>query len=181
MYVSPSESVINWLQANQSKNSFASNVFRTLKQYGTISDKQNAAIERSLTPATVTNVAGEGFNLLVRSFNHARAANLKKPRLHVGEFKFSLAPENSRNPGYIYAHATGEYAGKISPNGTYTPWNASPAVVDKLAEIARDPFAHAVAHGHATGRCAICGRHLSDSESVTRGIGPVCAKKFGWL
>lgn len=32
--------------------------------------------------------------------------------------------------------------------------------------------------GHASGRCAICGRHLSDPESVRHGIGPVCLARL---
>ena len=36
----------------------------------------------------------------------------------------------------------------------------------------------AAAHGHRTGNCMICGRELSNEESVERGIGPICASKF---
>ena len=36
----------------------------------------------------------------------------------------------------------------------------------------------AIAYGHATGNCVVCGAPLSDPKSVERGIGPVCAKKF---
>jgi len=32
--------------------------------------------------------------------------------------------------------------------------------------------------GLSTGVCAICGRLLSTAESVARGIGPVCAKRY---
>lgn len=172
--------VINWIRDNASRNSFAASLERYYTRNGFLSPGQVAAVQKSLTPVQTANVSGEGFNLLVRSFNHARSVGLKRPKLHVGPFKFWLAAEDSKNPGYIYVKANGEYSGKFSPDGTFTPWNASPDTVANLTDVARDPLAKAVAHGHATGNCAVCGRPLSDSESVTRGIGPVCAKRFGW-
>lgn len=36
-----------------------------------------------------------------------------------------------------------------------------------------------VGYGRATGACGICGRLLTDPESVARGIGPICAEKIG--
>lgn len=39
----------------------------------------------------------------------------------------------------------------------------------------RMTLADAMALGVATGVCCVCGRELSDSDSVARGIGPVCA------
>lgn len=50
----------------------------------------------------------------------------------------------------------------------------------QLTVIAADPRAAAVAYGRLVGCCALCGRRLEDSESVARGIGPICAAKYGW-
>jgi hypothetical protein len=36
----------------------------------------------------------------------------------------------------------------------------------------------AAAYGHKTGRCMICGRELSNEESLKIGIGPICLKGF---
>ena len=36
------------------------------------------------------------------------------------------------------------------------------------------------AYGHLTTRCGLCNRVLSDTESIARGIGPICAGKVGW-
>lgn len=172
------QTVINWVRENAARNSFARSLDIYYTRNGFLSTPQIQAVLKSLQPRT--NVAGEGFNLLARSFRHARDVGLKFPKLHVGPFRFSLAGDDSKNPGSIYIKANGEYAGKISPTGDFSPFNATADTVAKLTEIARDPLAHAVAHGHATGHCAICSRKLSDPESVTRGIGPVCAKRFGW-
>lgn len=32
-----------------------------------------------------------------------------------------------------------------------------------------------------TGRCSCCGRELTDPASIAAGIGPVCAKRFGFI
>lgn len=34
--------------------------------------------------------------------------------------------------------------------------------------------------GKIYGVCAICGRTLTDEQSIAQGIGPVCIKKMGW-
>jgi hypothetical protein len=36
-------------------------------------------------------------------------------------------------------------------------------------------------YGRKTGICCICGRFLTDEESVTKGIGPVCERKYATL
>jgi hypothetical protein len=37
-----------------------------------------------------------------------------------------------------------------------------------------------VAYGKRTGACSCCGRELTNGESIDRGIGPICAEKYGW-
>lgn len=46
-----------------------------------------------------------------------------------------------------------------------------------LAKIAENPMDALVAYGRLTGVCGVCGRKLTDPESVRAGIGPVCAEK----
>ena len=50
----------------------------------------------------------------------------------------------------------------------------------RIIAVAANPAEAAVAYGKMTGACAICGRHLENEESVARGIGPVCAGKYGF-
>lgn len=47
-----------------------------------------------------------------------------------------------------------------------------------LDAIAVDPKAAMARYGHEIGRCGICGRTLTDPESIENGIGPVCAERF---
>lgn len=38
----------------------------------------------------------------------------------------------------------------------------------------------AITYGREIGACSMCGRTLTDPESIAAGIGPVCAEKAGW-
>lgn len=172
----------DWLvNAHATGSTFATSLLRYLENNGTLTPGQLGAVEKNLTRGAPANVAGEGFTLLRRAFGHARQSGLKYPKVHVGSLRFRIAQEDSRNPGYIYVSVHGVYAGKISPAGEFSSEPDTTAQqIEHITTVSRDPLAAAIAHGHATGNCAICSRALSDPDSVTRGIGPVCAKKFGW-
>ena len=49
-----------------------------------------------------------------------------------------------------------------------------------LREILKDPMKAMSLFGHKIGRCGICGRTLTDAESIEMGIGPICAQKSGF-
>jgi Family of unknown function (DUF6011) len=49
-----------------------------------------------------------------------------------------------------------------------------------MAEIAKDPKEASMCYGRELGHCGICGRTLTDEDSRERGIGPICAVKYGW-
>jgi Family of unknown function (DUF6011) len=49
-----------------------------------------------------------------------------------------------------------------------------------LDAIATNPAEAAELFGHEFGKCGICGRGLTNDESRARGIGPVCADRYGW-
>lgn len=92
-------------------------------------------------------------------------------------------PDRGRWEGYIFV--------KRQPYGPDTDGvrfallnpAAATAKVDEgfrglLDALLADPKAAAVEYGHRTGSCCVCGRTLTDPESVAAGIGPVCASKF---
>jgi hypothetical protein len=76
--------------------------------------------------------------------------------------------------------------GKIE-NGTAHLWSARcnqagigvESIISRLKEFEADPLGAAMKYGKLAGRCCSCGRDLTDPESIERGIGPVCATKFG--
>jgi hypothetical protein len=55
---------------------------------------------------------------------------------------------------------------------------------DVLRAIAVDPKTASVMYGKQLGACGVCGRTLTDPDSIRNGIGPVCSGKMheshGW-
>lgn len=178
----------DWLEAQRAAgNAFAASLLQGLARYGSLTPNQLAAVRRNLEARVAptqpqVSVAGAGFSKLLQGFQAAQNAGLRRPRLRIGALKFSLAPENGRNAGYVYVkNVDGTYLGKLSPSGQWSrSYECASVQADEVAAIGRDPLGALVAHGHRTGNCGICNRRLSDPESVTRGIGPICAEKYGW-
>lgn len=164
-----------WLENNYLRNDFARSLFEQAQYRGTLSEKQIAAIQRNLAPAVIELAS------VSRAFDHARAAGLKAPRLRLPEFVFSLATTNSFNVGMIYVKAKdGTYLGKITKHGAFFPSRCcEESHKEALRNLDLDVVAAAKKYGQETGECSCCGRLLTDPESVERGIGPICAGKFG--
>lgn len=183
--------VVAWVQRRDGSHDFATSLAGKLAKDGALSDGQLGAVERILAQdaeralvrlADAPNVAGAGFTRLLECFAKASATGLKRPTLKCGDIVLSLAPATSKNPGHIYVKIGGNYHGKIAPDGRYfASRDSRPEVTIEVARIARDPMAAAVEHGRLTGACAICSRTLVDPISVERGIGPICAERFGWM
>ena len=57
----------------------------------------------------------------------------------------------------------------------------SNALQVSIGRAMAEPMKAAVAYGRETGNCSICGRYLNNKESLARGIGPICARKFGFI
>jgi hypothetical protein len=114
------------------------------------------------------------------AFEAAISNGLKWPKLRLDSFVFSPAPDSGKNAGSIYVKEDGEYLGKITNGKFYAVRTCDGERKDRVVKAAADPEASAVAYGKRTGECSCCGRTLTDPESVERGIGPICADKYGW-
>lgn len=128
------------------------------------------------------------FSAVKVALNAAYSRGIKRPALHVyrddnRDFKFKRAPDIGRNPSYIYVtrNSFGHpyYIGKISPDGMFSESrDCQSSDVAALTAIAADPLQAARDSGKLTGRCACCGKELSDPVSIQGGIGPICARKY---
>lgn len=98
-----------------------------------------------------------------------------------GDTRLKLRIDNVKQgkwAGWVFVKDGAEYGqgqryGSQRPGGLYQG-----KVSDALAAILNDPKAAVAAYGHLTGTCGVCGHHLEDADSIARGIGPVCNKKF---
>ncbi|WNL50825.1 hypothetical protein RPALISO_238 [Ruegeria phage RpAliso] len=147
---------------------------------------------------TAQNIKLQGFTPIVALMGKIKASGNEWPkvRLSIGDspLVLTVAGNSARFPGSINLTDGGRYPaarfyGRITPLGDFQP---SPearkmdqglkaelwAILSKMkAGKAEEVFAE---HGHATGNCCMCGRPLSNAESVELGIGPICrGRAFG--
>lgn len=59
-------------------------------------------------------------------------------------------------------------------------WVFTRGIMGRIDVDNRTTYAQAVEFGLRTGQCMICERHLTNPKSIKRGIGPICAAKYGW-
>ena len=71
------------------------------------------------------------------------------------------------------------FCGHIKEDKFLLAKNCPPILVAQIELFAKAPVAILEIFGRATGVCCICGRQLTNEESVARGIGPICASEYG--
>jgi len=116
-----------------------------------------------------------------------------RKKVMVALFTFSLAPSHGNNPGAIYVKDNGAYVGKIARDAsTFAPGrdfdqSRLPALVEAMADPAKAVKADAARRAKMLLEdptmsipCGCCGLTLTNPESIARGIGPICAGKWGF-
>jgi len=181
------------LKASTRGFEFASDMLITLAKYGHFTEKQQAAITRMHAKQVereaqwaqeaaqrAASAVAIDIGRIATALSTAARNGLKWPKLRLAGFQFSPAGANSRNPGAIYVKDGEAYLGKISEGRFQRSRDCDADREQAILAAAADPEAAATAYGHQTGVCACCGRELTNAESVERGIGPICAEKWGW-
>lgn len=175
-----------WLVNSAPTFSFAASLLASLQKWGSLTQNQLMAVQtciakakiradKAANPTVVTATAIEA------AFTKAQAAGIQRPKLRLGEFKFSPAPATGKNPGAIYIKSRDNtYLGKVAGGKLFTVAIVGADVERDIANVINDPAAAAVAYGKRWGKCSVCNRDLTDPESVSKGIGPVCAERFGF-
>ena len=140
----------------------------------------------------------EGFNPVVALMGRIIASGNDHPKVRLSfadkPLALTVAGARSRNPGAVnltdgkgYADST--FYGRITVAGEFQPAAAAKALpAAAKAELwtmlqrmkAGEAEAVFAEFGHAFGQCCICGRELTNAESVAIGIGPICRERaFG--
>ena len=189
IFIPHSNNVVSKVDANLIKdlteisswNSFASSLVEQYSKRGSLSDKQTGAAIAMLmkvkaNKAQKADAPSIDLGNVVAMFSKAHEA-IKTPRFRFEDLVISRAPDHGVNAGALYVKIEGEYAGKVKEG----KWFGSQDILPKLQQISKDPLSSAVAYGRRTGTCACCGKELTVHESIERGIGPICAEKWGLL
>lgn len=132
----------------------------------------------------------EGFTPVLRVLQHVRASGVERPRLRFDLDGYPLVLRLSRAGDYVgLTRGPGRdapYLGKIAASGLLSPSGVLRATAREekariwsfLQELRTDPVKAAGDAGRSVGWCCVCGRALSNPESVALGMGPICAGRM---
>ena len=178
-------SLFAWLEDNH-KNSFAQSLASYVERKGDLTPGQKAAVEKAINRdcerfQAVSKAPEVCQDKLMQAFDKARSNKLTRLKIRFDGFFCYPASETSVNMGAVYVKSNDkQYLGKIQ-NGRFLATRECPSdIASAVVKVMTDPVTEAIAYGKQTGNCAICGRFLENKESVERGIGPICAEKYGF-
>lgn len=182
-----------WIEAKRERFDFARAMRDAVEKFGSLTEKQletcerlrladeerNAkfAAERAAREAAAPVVE---IDRLMAAFDAARESGLKHPKMRFKGFVASPAPATGKNLGAVYLKDGETYLGKIVGGRFQASRDCDETRRAAIVATMADPLAAAVAYGRRTGSCSICARELTNAESIERGIGPICAEKFGF-
>ena len=184
-----------WMVSSAPRFEFAQAMLDALNKYGHLTEKQMATVqrltvqsaerqaqyqvERQAKAETAPELSVEAIEV---AFKTAKDAGIKFPKLRLDDFVFSPASEKSANFGAVYIKSKGDgvYLGKVMGGKLFTSRDCTTEAKERIVAVATDPKQAAIAYGQKFGSCAVCGRELTDGDSISRGIGPICAEKYGW-
>jgi hypothetical protein len=185
--------VVAWINAKRGSFDFATAMFDALNKYGHLTENQLNAVLRCIARdeeraaaqvARVQTVAANAptVNVLrgAEAFAHAMERKIKRPKLRLDTFKFSVAPATGANAGSIYVVEGEIYLGKITDGKFLRSRDCSDEQQDRIIAAAANPGEAAKAYGFRTGSCSCCGKALTNGTSIDLGIGPICAGKYGF-
>lgn len=197
-YISANMDLYTFLQGAQSWSGFGKSMFDAIDQYGSLTEKQEAAAYSMMAKAGATKAANEANKAIAAE---ARVANapvvdltaidalfakatdnaIKRPIFRAGTLAISKAPATGRNAGALYVKRVEDdaYLGKLV-GGKFFATNAATKDDEAvLHEVAADPTDAAIKYARRTGSCGCCGKALVNPVSILADIGPICADKWG--
>lgn len=191
---------IEWLaKAAMRGFNFAGDMLTTISKYGDLNDFKLAKVrefmakdaareaQQAAAEANAPEIEGAALHKIEKAFATAIDNLVRFPKLRLDTFVFSPA-QRGKWAGSIYVkHATetdrdGElrYLGRITEGKFVKTYGCTEEEAERIVAAATDPEASAKAYGQRMGKCSICGRDLTNEESISYAMGPVCREKFGW-
>jgi hypothetical protein len=181
-----------WLEVTATRWDVAASLLEGVRKYGSLTEKQMTLVHngmardaaRSAAKVAAPAIDTAGIDRLKASFDQAIAYSAAKglklsPRITIDGMTISPAKANSANPGALYVKAGQTYLGKIANGRFFGSSAADETDREKVIAFIANPAEAAKVYGQTTGTCCVCNATLR-SEWKHRGIGPICAEKFGW-
>lgn len=179
-----------WLADNWQRSEFAHSLRDALAKWGSLTERQTQAVRNCIAKdmdraaeraARGSRAEAVDITPIITAFDKA-SGSLRAPRLLTPDFQFKKASALGRNPGAIYVtdRGTDLYLGKIIDGQFHPARECTPEMQARVMECCKNPLEAVLAFARLTGQCGVCARKLTDAESVARGIGPICADKYGF-
>ena len=143
------------------------------------------AVDANAPVAVVESNQPSQFEALFNAFEAAKAKGAK--RLTLRFEGVNVKPNRDLTALWVTSQTEKEegnygmqpkYLGKVTRTAIDSRF--SDTVRETIMGAASDPISAAIRYGKVSGECSCCGRELTDPRSIERGIGPICADKFGW-
>jgi len=178
---------------------FPQDILNKLHQYGSLTDAQLAAVRklmaRDTERATARAAAAPAVDAtkIETAFAHARekAARpgqqgtfVKPLKLTSGDVTVHFKPgtPGSTWDGMLFAKTPDDRKlGYIKGGKFFRQFGCTEVEAAAVQELAANPQDGVLAYAKAWKACGICSRTLLNDESIARGIGPICASKYGWV
>jgi len=137
------------------------------------------------TPAVVDVNQPSKFEALFNAFEAAKSKGAK--RLTLRFEGINIKPNRDLTALWVTSQTESEegdyglkpkYLGKVTRSAIDSKF--SDTVRETVLVAASDPLTAAIRYGKVSGECSCCGRELTDPRSIERGIGPICADKYGF-
>jgi hypothetical protein len=142
-------------------------------------------VKKQQNVAKVNDADLSKFEALFNAFEAAKAKGAKRLTLRFNGV--NVKPNRDLSALWVTSQTETEegnyglqpkYLGKVTRIGMDS--RLSDDVQQTIMLAANDPLTAAIQYGKVSGECSCCGRELTDPQSIERGIGPICATKFGW-
>lgn len=158
-------------------------------KFNRLSEKQYAWAHKlavdNTQPQKVDNTQPSQFEALFNAFEAAKRKGAK--RLTLRFEGVNVKPNRDLTALWVTSQTEKEegnyglqpkYLGKVTRSALDS--RLSDDVKEVILQASNDPLTAAIRYGKVSGECSCCGRELTDPQSIERGIGPICADKFGW-
>jgi hypothetical protein len=93
---------------------------------------------------------------------------------------FQPGSVGSQWEGMIFVKAGDKKLGAIKDGTFKRRFECNDTEPAAVLDACQDPHQAANAYAKAWSCCGVCGRTLTNDESIERGIGPICSAKYGW-
>lgn len=171
-----------WLRGWTGNFEFLQSLQQQLLDRGRLSDKQWASASKCYERE-------QGWKAEIAAKTDPDNSNMAKPRAGLPGPRPELTDGMYKTDAGIFkvihgVNGSGRQYAKllvVDEDGKTVRFTYALGAIRKLTEADAMSLEDAKAFGALYGVCCVCGRTLTDEESIAAGIGPVCVGKGGWV